>query len=119
MFCEACGRPMDDGLEHCNHCGAKINTNGVVKIPSVRNKVFAYIGLGLSINALVISLIPYVSFSFWVLSIPSLVFSKYGIDSTKEKVAKTGKILSILSIIFGILVSVLLILLKDLRSNRY
>ena len=108
MYCTYCGKEINDGSKFCSHCG-----NPVVEIvgekpkTDVKGKVFAYIGLGLGIESLIISLIPYLCFWSFMSSIPGFILSNKGINSSKCHYALKGRKMNKLAIIFGSIMTVL------------
>ena len=122
MFCEYCGKPIDDNSRFCCHCGAKVvptfETINTEK-PSVRNKVFAFVGFGLGIASFVFSLIPVCCFYSLLFAIPGMIFSKYGLSSEKESFARKGKVFSISGLIIGIVMSILTIVLMVFLIEEY
>ena len=119
MFCKFCGEQISDESKFCCHCGKRLiddNVCEVVNKPSVRNKVFAFVGFGLGITGFVFGLIPLLGLYAGFFSIPGIVFSSIGVNSTKASYAKKGKIFSILGLVLGIVISVLTIVLIALLN---
>lgn len=112
MYCTYCGKQIEDDSKFCTYCG---NSTGYVEKKEVNNnvkeKIFAFIGFGLGIAAFVIGLIPFACFSAIFMAIPGMIFSKIGMNSNKKSFAKKGRIFSVLGLIFGIIMSVLTVVI--------
>ena len=123
MFCIHCGKEIENDSKFCCYCGEAVQS--VVEVeqqrPSVKNKVFAFVGFGHGIAAFVLSLIPFACFYSFLFVIPGFIFSGLGKNSNKENFAKKGKLFSTLGLIFGIIrggvIAVALIGVCTLLSN--
>jgi hypothetical protein len=73
--------------------------------------VFAFVVFGHGIAAFVLSLIPVACFYSFLFVIPGFIFSGLGRNSNKENFAKKGKLFSTLGLIFGIIMTILTIVL--------
>ena len=113
MFCIHCGKEIENDSKFCCYCGKAVQS--VVEINqeknSVKNKIFAFVGFGLGITSFVLSLIPVACFYSFLFVIPGFIFSGLGKNSNKEKFAKKGKLFSTLGLIFGIVMTILTIVL--------
>ena len=117
MFCTYCGKQIDDDSRFCCHCGKEAEPmikKVIENKPSVRNKIFAFVGFGLGITAFIFGFLPIWGIISFMFSIPGLIFSKYGMDSDKVNYAKKGKIFSNLGLIFGLSISTFFIILIGL-----
>ena len=120
MFCAYCGRQIDDKSKYCPYCGVKVINPGVFKKPSAKNKVLAFFGFGLSFFSVGFGVLPIQGMNVimaWAFGFPAYIMSKYGMDSTKYKYAKVGKILSILGMIISIIITFIVILIDDLKKQ--
>ena len=111
MFCAYCGKEIDDKSKYCPYCGFKVVNPGVVKKPSAKNKVFAFVGFGHGLVAFILSLIPVACIYSFLFVIPGFIFSGLGKNSNKENFAKKGKLFSTLGLIFGIIMTIVTIVL--------
>ena len=113
MFCVHCGMQIKDDSLFCCHCGKKVKLIEEVKPerPSVKNKIFAFIGFGLGITSFVLSLIPVACIYSLIFYIPGFIFSGLGKNSNKENFAKKGKLFSTLGLIFSLIMTILTIVL--------
>lgn len=110
MFCIHCGNEIKNDSKFCCYCGNQVeqlqqkqNANR----PSVRNKVFAYIGFGHGIAAFVMSFIPLVCIYSFLCAIPGIIFSCLGKKSEKEKYAKKGRLFSVLGLIISFIMTII------------
>ena len=113
MFCVHCGKEIENDSKFCCYCGEAVQSVVEVKQEksSVKNKIFAFIGFGHGIAAFVLSLIPFACFYSFLFVIPGFIFSGLGKKSSKENFAKKGKLFSTLGLIFGIIMTILTIVL--------
>ena len=113
MFCIHCGKEIENDSKFCCYCGEAVHVVNEVKQerPSVRNKIFAFIGFGLGITSFVLGLIPFACFYSFLFVIPGFIFSGLGKNSNKVNFAKKGKLFSTLGLIFGIIMTILTIVL--------
>ena len=111
MYCIYCGKELENDSKFCGYCGKSVNENQAPVKTNVKEKVFAFIGFGLGICSLIFSLIPFLCFSSAFISIPGLIFSNLGMKSNKKSFANKGKVFSILGIIFGVIMSIVSIVL--------
>ena len=113
MFCIHCGKEIENNSKFCCYCGEAVQS--VVEVnkekSSVKNKIFAFVGFGLGITSFVLSLIPFACFYSFLFVIPGFIFSGLGKNSNKENFAKKGKLFSTLGLIFGIIMTILTIVL--------
>lgn len=90
MFCNKCGKEVNDDVVFCPNCGAKVVNDTVVKNNTGESDAITGFVLGIA------------SLIFWVtiiVPILGIYFSSKGKNSSKASYAKTGKILSILSLV--------------------
>ena len=121
MYCTFCGKEIENNSKYCSYCGNEItneNTENATK-SNTKGKVFAYIGFGLGIQAFVMSIIPFVCFYSYISCIPGIIFSNNGMDSSKVKYAKKGKLFNKLAFIFGPIMSVITIIIIVLLSQYW
>ena len=113
MFCVYCGNEIKDDSKFCCHCGEAVRVIKEVKQerPSVKNKVFAFVGFGHGLVAFILSLIPVACIYSFLFVIPGFIFSSLGKNSNKENFAKKGKLFSTLGLIFGIIMTIVTIVL--------
>ena len=116
MYCSVCGSQIDENSNFCSQCGSKVVNYAdadlnVVDSGSVGDKVFAFVSFGLGITAFVFGFLPIYGYFAMFFSIPALIFSKYGMNSIKSHFARKGRIFAILGLVFGIVISTLVLLL--------
>ena len=114
MICPNCGKEILDYSSYCNYCGDDVVNHKVIVNQSVRNKVFAYIGYGHGITSLAMGLIPFASYVAWIYSVIGLIFSNFGLESTKAYYAKKGKKLSLIGLVVSFIVSLITIIIRDI-----
>ena len=102
MFCNKCGKEVNDDVVFCPNCGSKLINDTVIKKNSGESEAITGFVLGI------------VSLVFWVtiiVPILGIYFSSKGKNSPKASYAKAGKILSILSLIIPVLAVIIYLLI--------
>ena len=120
VYCTYCGKQIEDNANFCCYCGKQINNvKSVNNNHDVKGKVFSFIGFGLGITAFVFSLIPIWCFCAFCFTIPAMIFSNLGRNSTKANFARKGKVFGILSIIFSVIMSIVTMIILGYILNNY
>lgn len=113
MFCKYCGSELKTEGNFCPNCGAEVNKSNIVAVSQTEKevqtnnrdvgpfKVFAFIGFGVSIESIIISIFPYIGFLGVFTGIIGVVFASLGLKSRKKPFAIIGLVLSCLSILIG------------------
>ena len=114
MFCKFCGSELKLEGKFCPNCGGEVDKNSYIaeayqpynevekeKPDNGPFKVFAFIGFGVSIESIIISIFPYIGFLGVFTGIIGIVFASLGLKSRKKPFAIIGLVLSCLSILIG------------------
>ena len=124
MYCKKCGMEVEDNTKICPTCGydftkeekyedpfseyekveeVKETEVKTIKPDVAKYKVFAIIGYVLGIVSIALCWIPFMFYT----SIPGIIFSKLGVKSTtKNREAKTGFTLSVVSTVINVIVTI-------------
>ena len=113
MFCKYCGSELKTEGNFCPNCGAEVNKSNIVAVSQTekevqtnnRNvgpfKVFAFIGFGVGIESIIISIIPFFGFIGAFTGIIGVIFASLGLKSRMKPFAIIGLVLSCLSVVLG------------------
>ena len=120
MYCAYCGKEIENNSKFCCHCGNEVSVGNAKPVQhNVKEKIFAYIGFGLGIQALVFSVIPFLCFYSYLSCIPGIIFSNKGMNSSKLEFAKKGRLFNKLAFIFGPIMSVITVIIIAIIANYY
>lgn len=115
MYCNKCGKEVDNNEKFCPYCGNKLTDDAVVSgetttATSNASLVFAIIGLVLGISSIALCFVPIFGI---MLGLAGIVLAILGLKSRKHGMAVTGLALSIVGAILSVILTISIMVLAN------